>query len=231
MRGFMIKDKNCKKEIYYFNFESNSIIKSKIKDVDSVSQYYSPDIEKALAEIEAKFGNIAYKIKNFLNNSKNEIIVSYEYRNLVRIFFDLLFLRNSIIMTNTLGINHETALKVYLSEEQIEPMFFSNYYPLIVYNLTNRDFLLPRCVLYIAEHDSVPQYVCPLNSKTAVVMVNKEEFDNHVKNNYLEYGKINDENVIENMNLRAYYSELETSGKYIFGSKEELKKLMENIIN
>lgn len=230
MRGFAEKDKNNKGEIYFFDIENNTIKRDKIRNLDSIEGYYSPFVEKELADIESKFGNISTNFKKFLSNG-NDFIISFEHRNLIRIFFDLLLLRNETIINRIVGTNHIQELDDFFSDKSNKSLFFRYHYPLIVYNRTNRDFLLPRCVIYMVEHNSVPQYICPINHKAAIVMVDKKEFDSHVQDNYLEYGQIFDEHIIMEMNIRAYYAELETSGMYLFGSQNELNKLLSETIN
>ena len=228
MRGFANKDNP--KEVYYLDLEDKLIKKKEISQLDSQFGYYDNFSEKELAKIEARFGQIASEYKNF-NRIKKYMEIRPKEFDYIRCFFDLLLLRNKKIIHKTIGngTSQKLLLYDYLSNYNEKSLFYTDYYPILVSNLTNRDFVLPRCCIFIVHHNAKVQYCCPINSKLMIAMIEKDEFDNLVKNNSVKYGKITDESLIEEINTIAYYTEIETSNKMIIGNKDELNNLL-NIV-
>ena len=106
-----------------------------------------------------------------------------------------------------------------------ESLILRGYKPNILINKTNKQFIISKNVLYVERMDKQEIYLMPIAPKVAIVMMPLAMFNTHIKNGILEYANTIEKHLIERLNNTAYYTEKETSNKFVLGCKEELERL------
>lgn len=231
MRGFSFKTTKGDK-VQYLDLNDNSIKEEKVNKLDAIPGYFDEDVEKQLAKIESKFGEVILKFKKFQKTEK-DIILSRNDFNTIQCFIDCLILRNekmsdlskksSIILSNFDATPSDVLRWYDYNDESYR--ILGNRKTNVLINKTNVDFVLPRNGFYCVRKNGEYEYILPVNKKVAIIMMDEKLYEEHKDGDILEYAYIDLDEEIKKFNNIAYYTEKDMNNKFLIGSETELKRL------
>lgn len=231
MRGFSYKTKEGDK-VQYLDLNDNIIKEEKVNKLDAIPGYFDEEVEKQLAEIESKFGEVIFKFKKF-QKKEIDFILSKDNLNTIQCFIDCLILRNEKIATiskkssvilSSFDATPSDVLRWYDCEDN-NYRILGNRKANVLVNKTDVDFVLPRNGLYMVRKNEKYEYVLPIAKKVAILMMDEKLYEEHRDGDILEYAYIDLDEGIKKFNDVAYYTEKDINNRFVIGSEEELKRL------
>lgn len=217
-------------KVWYLDLEDNKIKEEKISKLDTEFGYYDKDVEDLLADAESAIGNIVRKFKDFERKKKN-ITISIKEMEIISRFIQYVLLRNSqiaqIFKEASIFLDEKSTHSdvIRYCEVGKPALILKGYKANILINKTNKSFVISKNVLYAERMNKQEIYLMPVSPKVAIVMMPIPMFNAYVKNEILEYAETIDENLIQRLNNTVYYTEKETSNKFVVGYKDELERL------
>jgi len=244
LKGFAFKSKDGFK-VHYLDLNDFNIKEEKIKILGSKSFYYNENNEKYLSDIEGKFGEVAAKIKRFEKGKVEKLYLTEKDCRDIKMFFEYAFIRSEknlkdinkkSLATKIIGdMVHDELIDLTKLDNSVLS-YFKDFKINIIINKTSKNFVVPRCVWYAFKKGKYirEMYVLPINNKTGIIMIHKDDYSNFEDSQGTQYLSIKDEKSILNLNEIALNFERNENNQFIVGEIEELnilKELMEKRVN
>ncbi len=123
-------------------------------------------------------------------------------------------------------VEEENSLVVLIGSPIVKESILHNYFSTISINNTNTPFVLPVCGMYsICCNDEI-RILFPVTPKIALTLFHKENINEHIEDNIMDYFSIEDENVIKRCNQKAFETQCGYNWGYIVcPEREELDRL------
>lgn len=239
LKGFAFKSQDGFK-VHYLDLNGLRIKEEKIKILGSENFYFNESNEKYLSDIEGKFGEVAAKIKAFAKGKKENLFLTESDCRNIKMFFEYSFIRSEknlkdinkySVATKIIGsMTHDDLIDLTKLDKSVLS-YFNEFKINIILNKTSRNFVVPRCVYYAFKKEkySREMYVLPLNNKTGIIMIHKDDYHNFEDAQGTQYLSIKDEKSILNLNEIALNFEKNENNQFIVGELEELNRLKELI--
>ncbi len=228
------------KQVWYLDFSDWQIKQAKINELGTKPFYYSQVMEDFLSKyVENKVGDLFAKLRGL---SKSGNLNSFKLKDQdiknIRIFFAYCLLRGDSIRAsaNKHSVFAQFIEGGYTTENMLcipHPAvdYFSHYNPVIFLNQTTTQLLIPYCCIYTAPlylfPSKHPRWILPISPKCAVVLVHKDDLDDHSSSYY----KIDDLHILKSLNIHALHVENRSSNNFIVSSERELTDIQQAILH
>jgi len=221
------------KKVRYLDLSDNCIKESKINELDTALDYYSEEAENKLRdEAETPFGDIAKLLIEFQEKKIDEITLTKEDNNTILKFLNYAYLRSQHILKEANKYDNYTHDEIIMGTQS---NFFSGRMSHFISNKTKLNFVIPKnCFYFTSSRVLKNELNCifPFSPKSAIILLKYKEFKDFIADDgVLEYPKIDDDQSIRNLNIRALNAEISIDNKFIVGIESDLEELRNYIIS
>ena len=222
------------RKAYYLDFNDGKIHEEKISILGTEENYYYTETEEYLAkEIESKAGEVFSKLRKIANN-REPFELNGEEAEIIKNMFVYAFLRSDGVKRET--VSRSVFLKVFSEKDQTELIInhpnhvkklFSDYFPNIIINESDINFVIPHCCLYSIESNNTFHGWClPIAPNCCATLFPNSDKEKYMQNGKLNGSVINNAEVAKSFNNRTLSAENTYSKKFIIGDDtNELDRL------
>lgn len=230
------------KKVWYLDVSTKQIGRRSSGRLGTSKGYFSKDGEDYWSKtIEDPIGKLNQQVLAFCSGEVNNTVFHPNDMEVVRRYIQAAMVRSesAYAAMKTAVTNQEEYTEQQLHDalsvigmtvvsEITDGLDFNKMIATILVNRTSRNFVVPRNCFYFVERDGYPNYVMPISPKVALLLLPREQLQNHVGN----YGVIDKPEQILRLNRHALKYECLINGAFVAASScSELEDLQQLLMN